>query len=90
MEKVVIDGSCTLTNILDGDAELSSVIEGVTDKIVRYREAVYYTGSYSFTPAAETQTIPIAQLTASEDITIEPIPSNYGLITWNGSTLTVS
>ena len=50
----------------------------------------YYDGSYEFTPTQSTQTIPISGLTARADITINPIPSNYGLITWNGSVLTVS
>lgn len=49
-----------------------------------------YTGSYEFTPNDTTQIIGITGMTATQDITINPIPSNYGLITWNGSTLTVS
>lgn len=49
-----------------------------------------YAGSYEWTPTDEEQTIPIANLKATENITINPIPNNYGLITWNGSTLTVS
>ena len=89
-EKVIVDGDCLLLNLIDGDMLLNCLIEGVIDKIVRYRESEYYTGEYTFTPSDQTQTIPIAQLTASEDITINPIPSNYGLITWNGATLTVS
>lgn len=50
----------------------------------------YYEGEYTITPSAETQVLPIAELRASQDITVHPIPSNYGLITWNGSVLTVS
>lgn len=49
-----------------------------------------YTGAYEFTPTQEAQLIEINGLMAQDDITILPIPSNYGLITWNGSTLTVS
>lgn len=49
-----------------------------------------YTGEYEFTPTRETQTIPTSNKTLAQDITINPIPSNYGLITWDGSTLTVS
>lgn len=49
-----------------------------------------FTGAYTYIPTQETQTIPINGLKAIQDITIEPIPSNYGLITWNGSTITVS
>lgn len=49
-----------------------------------------YTGAYEFTPTQETQTVFISGMKATQDITINPIPSNYGLITWNGSFLTVS
>lgn len=49
-----------------------------------------YVGPYSFTPTDTEQVIEIAGLTAAHDITVEAIPSNYGLITWNGSVLTVS
>ena len=49
-----------------------------------------YKGAYTFTPSQQTQTIDIAGKQATQNITINPIPSNYGLITWNGATLTVS
>ena len=49
-----------------------------------------YEGSYEFTPTQEQQTIQIEGLIAAHDITVNPIPSNYGKITWNGSILTVS
>ena len=50
----------------------------------------YYEGDYTVTPSTETQVLPIAEFRASQNITVNPIPSNYGLITWNGSVLTVS
>ena len=50
----------------------------------------HYAGPYSFTPGDEAQTIGIKDKMADENITIGPIPSNYGKITWNGSVLTVS
>lgn len=49
-----------------------------------------YTGSHDFTPTNEAQVIPIDGLRSVGDIIIEPIPSNYGLITWDGSVITVS
>lgn len=58
--------------------------------VYRAQSLIPYTGEYEFTPSAETQTIPIYGKVASADIVINPIPSNYGLITWNGSVLTVS
>lgn len=49
-----------------------------------------FTGPYQITPTQETQTLEIRGMRATADIVVDPIPSNYGLITWNGSTLTVS
>lgn len=49
-----------------------------------------YEGEYEVTPTQQTQTLETDSLYMRGNITINPIPSNYGLITWNGSTLTVS
>ena len=49
-----------------------------------------YDGSYEVTPSTSAQTLDTANLLLAHNITINPIPSNYGLITWNGSVLTVS
>lgn len=50
----------------------------------------WYDGSYDFTPSEQAQTIEISDKTARANIIIEPIPSNYGRITYNGSTIMVS
>ena len=49
-----------------------------------------YAGPYEFTPTAQTQEIQIEWMMATQNIVINPIPNNYGLIAWNGSALTVS
>lgn len=49
-----------------------------------------YTGEYTVTPSAEEQVLQTENLRMTDNITIEPIPQNYGLITWDGSTITVS
>ena len=49
-----------------------------------------YEGDYTVTPSSETITLNTAGKTLVDDIVVNPIPSNYGLITWNGTTLTVS
>lgn len=49
-----------------------------------------YGGPYEVTPAAEAQSLETADTVLTDHIIIHPIPSNYGLISWNGSTLTVS
>lgn len=49
-----------------------------------------YTGPYEFTPTRETQVAHTARKQAVEDIIIHPIPQNYGLVTYNGSIITIS
>ena len=49
-----------------------------------------YEGEYEFTPSQETQVVETRNKVTRRNITINPIPQNYGLITWNGSVLTVS
>lgn len=52
--------------------------------------ATFYTGDYEVIPSGEQQTIPINGKIANRDITIKPIPQNYGRVAWDGNTLTVS
>lgn len=49
-----------------------------------------YKGDYSVTPSRNRQILKTSEKMMCDDITVEPIPSNYGLITWNGSILMVS
>lgn len=49
-----------------------------------------YDGDYEFTPSQETQVVRIGGFQARTDITINPIPHNYGLVEWNGSYLRIS
>ena len=49
-----------------------------------------YDGQYEVTPTLETQTLNTEGLKMTDNVIINPIPSNYGLITWNGSVITVS
>ena len=82
-------GSLSVTQGLDGELSTGASLDGE----LTGAEHIYvptYSGSYEVTPTQQTQTIPINGLVATQDITVNPIPSNYGLITWNGSTLTVS
>lgn len=52
--------------------------------------APIYHGAYTVTPTRTRQVLETHGTDLVSDIVVEPIPSNYGLITWNGSTLTVS
>lgn len=92
----MIVGDEKLLNLTVGEMDQISLSVGSEDALdfsvddVIYVGAEKYQGSYEWTPSQESQTIQIAGLQAERDITINPIPSNYGLITWNGATLTVS
>ena len=77
--------------IRDGTPSMMVVGDGQAGTFTKVREALPgYTGSVEITPSAETQILETADKSVYENITINPIPQNYGLITWNGSTLTVS
>ena len=74
---------------VDGDSALDHLVDG---EGVEFFEAVTqpYDGAYEVTPSRQTQVLPTAFKNLSQNIVVNPIPSNYGLVTWNGSTLTVS
>lgn len=55
-----------------------------------YIDCEPYTGDYTITPSNEMQVLNTIEHRMIDNLTIEPIPSNYGLITWDGSVLTVS
>ena len=48
-----------------------------------------YEGDYEFTPSEQTQVIDMSGQRAKQNIIINPIPSNYGRVTWNGTSLTI-
>lgn len=48
-----------------------------------------YTGDYVVTPSGETQTLETENKRMTGNVTINPIPNNYGRIAWNGTTLIV-
>ena len=49
-----------------------------------------YPGPYEVTPTQETQVLRTAQKVAQRNIVVNPIPHDWGHITWDGSVLTVS
>lgn len=79
------------TVVLDG--ELSLVVSGSAEcgVFTALRQAYpVYDGPMEITPTQETQTLDTEMKSVLGDIVVNPIPNNYGLITWNGTTLTVS
>ena len=55
-----------------------------------YVERDPYMGAYTVTPGDETITLDTQNLRMTDNVTINPVPSNYGRITYNGSVITVS
>lgn len=87
---VVIDGGMAITIPASADCNLHVPQDGEIGEYTIVHSDNYYTGPVEVTPSAETQTLYTETLVMGSNITINPVPSNYGLITWDGSTLTVS
>ena len=68
----------------DYDLEVGSAI------IVNHISGDTYDGPYEVTPTAEALIIPTLGKAMEHDFVVNPIPKNYGLITWNGFEMTVS
>ena len=86
--------SATLTtNIITATAEaVKRSVNATADlaTVTKTEDHDYYEGATTFTPSDTVQVIQTKDLVLCDDITIEPIPSNYGRIEWNGAYLTVS
>ena len=90
----ILSGSAGIVGTLSAEKGITGGLSGIGSMTGTLSGVVVtgeqYTGEYEFTPNTEEQTIEIQFKTAMQNITINPIPENYGLITWNGSSLTVS
>lgn len=89
-DTVVIEGEISLLTQADGEANLLTSVDGEAGVVVDIGSYAIFDGAYAVTPTAQTQTLETANMALSANVIINPIPSNYGLITWNGSHLTVS
>ncbi len=74
-----ISGTLSSPETIEGDLTVPAAILPPT-----------YEGPTEITPSSEAQILDTALFYMLEDITINAIPNNYGLIEWNGSVLTVS
>ncbi len=91
IEVFEISGSLSPTgSIISGQLSGMAKITGeMTIPEVVYPASVY-DEAHEFTPSDVQQVAHTANKLVEQDIIINPIPSNYGLVTWDGSTLTVS
>lgn len=74
---------------LEGELSCQKTLEGELT-IPLSADGVPYGGEYTVEPGQQAVTLPTRGKVLARDITIQPIPSNYGLVTWNGTTLTIS
>lgn len=91
-DTVVIDGDLLMVTQSDGDPDLDIQQDGEAGeviKVVDYDHPIY-DGPIEITPSRETQVLETQGKILITNIVVNPIPKNYGLITWNGSVLTVS
>lgn len=84
--KLTVSGDVYIPIKLAGD---QSIGVGLNTEI-RESPIHNYEGPYEATPSASTQAFSMYGKFATEDFVVNPIPSNYGLITWDGGVLTVS
>lgn len=85
-----VDSSQTSYPFTVADNSVSTVLTPSTVINATIITTPEYHGTYTVTPSSTAQVLLTADLKCTDNITVNPIPSNYGLITWNGSSLTVS
>ena len=83
--EATLSGSSYIDGVLQG---AGSLVGEITAGSCTDVEA--YTGSYEVIPTQYEQTLQTQDKLMTDNVRVLPIPSNYGLITWNGSVLTVS
>lgn len=83
------DGAQEYNLDIEQDESLNYILDsGVA--IVNYIEGEIYDGPFTVIPSLDPQILKTNGYVLTKDIVVGAIPSNYGLITWNGITLTVS
>lgn len=82
-------GSLKSSGQLSGFLSATQTITGQLT-VPQYILPPAYPGPYEVTPSDTEQVLETDAFYMNGNITINPIPNNYGLITWDGSTLTVS
>ena len=79
-------GRLSATGVLTGTVSAEASLSG---SLTIAGSIPSYHGSFEVTPGDEPQTVECAGLLMPQDIIINPVPSNYGRIEWNGVSLSV-
>ena len=72
---------------MQGEASTVGYCVGSISRVI---PANAYRGQYNITPSNERQILQTEDKVMMQNVTINPIPSNYGLITYDGTVITVS
>lgn len=83
--KGALAARASLVGSLSSPAALSGILS-----IPTYIDVDLYDGPTEVTPGEEPQVLNTQNKTLVNRVVVNPIPPNYGKITWNGSILTVS
>lgn len=89
-EVLVHQGDFILIRQMDGDFIITQTADGEFGRFMAVETGEVYDGPTEVTPTEEEQVLETEGLVVPANIIVNPIPSNYGRITWNGTTLTVS
>lgn len=84
--KGYLSGNITAKAGLSGDITAS----GALGQTVILESLPIYDGATEITPSNQAQVLQTSNKTLTRNIIVNPIPSNYGLVTWDGSRLTIS
>lgn len=84
-----LSGILTGPGTISGQLSAAQTISGQLT-VPQYVLPPAYEGAYTVTPSSTEQILETDSFYMAGNITINPVPSNYGLITWDGSTITVS
>lgn len=85
----IIAGTLSTPATLSGSLSPPASMSGELS-IPTYIDVDIYDGVTEVTPSTQMQVLPVRNKTVTDNIIINPIPSNYGLVTWDGSRLTIS
>lgn len=88
-KRIDLDGDFDFLNVGDGDIQ-QTVLDGEYGDYQPISHYDTYTGATEATPSEEAQTLYTKDKMVLSNIVIQPIPSNYGLITVVGNHIMVS
>lgn len=84
-----LNAEATINGGVSASASVGVKTISASATLFKAQSIVPYSGDYEITPTSEEQTIPIYGKTATQNIVVKAIPSNYGEIVWNGSSILV-